>query len=110
MRAGDGAGPAKQQLSHSISASPTIPLFKVFMAPPEELDEELLRVVHSGYVTQGLQVEAFEEELRAYFCNDRVLTMNSATSAIHLSLHLLRQPEGIWPGLRDNIDEVCALS
>lgn len=54
-----------------MSASATeIPLFKVFIAPPEELDTELLRVVHSGYVTQGPKVEAFEEGLRGFFHNE----------------------------------------
>jgi hypothetical protein len=54
-------------------------------------------------------VEEFEEALRGFFANDKVLTLNSATSAIHLALHLLRQPEGLWPGLRDHVDEVRAL-
>jgi len=83
-----------------------IPLFKVFVAPPAELDEELLRVVHSGYVTQGPKVEQFEEALRSFFRNERVVTLNSATSAIHLALHLLRRPDGVWPGLHENVDEV----
>jgi len=99
-----------------MAQQPDIPLFKVFMAPPEELDAELLRVVHSGFVTQGPKVEQFEAELRDFFASPRVVTLNSATSGLHLALHLLRRPdppgEGDWPGLQQNVDEVltCPLT
>lgn len=96
----------------SSSSPPPIPLFKVFVAPPEELDDELLRVVHSGYVTQGPKVEAFEEALRAFLQSPRVVTVNSGTSALHLALHLLKRAEGGWPGLQESVDEVltCPLT
>eukprot|EP00966_Prymnesium_polylepis_P163706 3784400-Prymnesium_polylepis.1 len=86
-------------------ASETIPLFKVFMAPPEELDKPVLDVLHSGYVTQGPKVEAFEEELRRFFGNPRVLTLNSATSGLHLALHVIAKRDGAWPGLTEQVDE-----
>ena len=57
-------------------------------------------------MTQGPKVEQFEEALRGFFHNDKVVTVNSATSAIHLALHLLRRPDGAWPGLHENVDEV----
>mmetsp|Transcript_5430 Transcript_5430/g.12503 ORF Transcript_5430/g.12503 Transcript_5430/m.12503 type:complete len:771 (-) Transcript_5430:415-2727(-) len=87
-----------------------VPLFKVFMAPSEEIDAELLSVVHSGYVTQGPKVDAFEAALREYFVNPRVLTLNSATSGLHLSLHLLKRPSlaAGWPGLEPQVDEVLS--
>ncbi len=91
----------------------TIPLFKVFMAPPHELDAPITSLLHSGYVTQGKVVEEFEEALRRFFGMPRVLTLNSGTSGLHLALHLLRQPEGReWPGLVEQIDEVltCPLT
>ena len=68
----------------SSSSPPPIPLFKVFVAPPEELDDELLRVVHSGYVTQGPKVEAFEEALRAFLQSPRVVTVNSGSPPVIL--------------------------
>ena len=43
-----------------------IPLFKVFMAQPAELDEELLRVVHSGRPTS-----ATTALYQTYFCTPR---------------------------------------
>ena len=92
----------------------TIPLFKVFMAPPEELDAPLLSVLHSGYITQGKKVEEFDDALRGFFGNPRVLTLNSATSGLHLALHLLQKPDADigWPGLVENVDEVltCPLT
>jgi len=96
-----------------MMAEPVIPLFKVFMAPPEELDEQVLSVLHSGYITQGPKVEEFEEALRRYFSHPHVLTLNSATSGLHLALHLLQKPDGPnWPGLQTEVDEVltCPLT
>ena len=94
-------------------ADPNIPLFKVFMAPPEELDGPLLQVIHSGKVTQGPKVEEFEAALREYFSHQHVLTLNSATSGLHLALHLLQKADGPnWPGLQPEVDEVltCPLT
>ena len=91
-----------------------VPLFKVFVAPPEELDAPLLDVLHSGYITQGKKVEEFEEWLRHFFGHSRVLTLNSGTSGLHLALHLLLKPDpdSSWPGLVENVDEVltCPLT
>ena len=89
-----------------------IPLFKVFMAPPEEIDPSVTSLLHSGYITQGKKVEEFEEHLRRFFGQPRVLTLNSATSGLHLALHLLHKPDEDWPGLVENVDEVltCPLT
>ena len=94
--------------SSSTSDEPPVPLFKVFMAPPSELDEKLSATLHSGYITQGPRVEEFEERLRGYFGTPHVLTLNSATSGLHLALHLLRRPDGEWPGLNEHQDEVLS--
>lgn len=63
-----------------------IPQFKVFM--PKTVDEELLRVLHSGFIGQGDKVNEFEEKLGEYFGNPNVLTLNSGTSGLHLALRL----------------------
>jgi dTDP-4-amino-4,6-dideoxygalactose transaminase len=68
-----------------------IPLFKVFMS--EEAALETSKVMMSGYIGQGSQVEKFEELLRNYLTNDNVVTVNSATSAEHLAIHMLKRPE-----------------
>ena len=68
-----------------------IPLFKVFMT--EEAATETSKVLMSGYIGQGPQVEKFEELLKDYFKNDNVVTVNSATSAEHLAIHMLKRSE-----------------
>jgi len=43
-----------------------IPLFKVFMA--DTAGEEVSKVLNSGYIGQGPKVDAFEDDLKKYFC------------------------------------------
>ena len=74
-----------------------IPLFKVFVAP--EAAKETAKTLHSGFITQGPKVEELEIEFSKYLENPYTLTLNSATSAHHLALHLLKKPLGQWPGL-----------
>lgn len=69
-----------------------IDLFKVHM--PKEVDEPLLKTLHSGFVGQGVKVDKFEDALRPWFGNKNVLTLNSGTSALHLALKLA----GVGPG------------
>lgn len=72
--------------------SEMIPLFKPFMA--DTVDEELSKVLHSGYIGQGQKVEEFEEDLRNVFKNDYVVTVNSATSGLHLAIHMVKEEWG----------------
>ena len=85
----------------------TIQLFKVFMAPTAGV--EVTKVLNSGYIGQGPQVEKFENILKEYFNHEYVQTLNSGTSALHMALHLLKREnnEKQWPGLQDG-DEVLA--
>ena len=94
-----------------------IPLFKVHMSPNAKV--EVGKVLDSGYIGQGQKVEEFENDLNNYFNSDKVVTVNSGTSALHLALHLLKKPkntkrdlysglvysEDFWPGINDG-DEV----
>ena len=59
-----------------MAASEEIPLFKVFMAPPHELDGPVCNILHSGYITQGKKVEEFEDHLRRFFGNVRAQHMD----------------------------------
>ena len=68
-----------------------IPLFKVFMT--EDAAVETSKVLTSGYIGQGPQVEKFEGLLKDYLTNDNVVTVNSATSAEHLAIHMLKRSE-----------------
>ena len=76
----------------------TIPLFKVFMS--EDVIKPLNDVILSGFISQGPQVDKFEEELSKYFNNQHVLTLNSATSGLTLALRLLidEDKDDEWPG------------
>ena len=102
------SGPAKPRAG--------IPLFKVFMA--DSAAAVVTRTLQSGYIGQGPMVDAFEQQLRSRLNHDFVVTVNSATSAEHLALHMLRKPgagtsrderirgsRDAWPGVEPG-DEV----
>lgn len=95
-----------------------IPLFKVYMS--KNAASAASKVLESGFIGQGPVVDDFEKDLRNFFNNDYVVTVNSATSAEHLALHMLKKPaktmvgqhgvayyESNWPGLEDG-DEVLS--
>jgi perosamine synthetase len=65
-----------------------IPLFHVSLPPRDELMPELERVLYSGYIAQGKQVDQFEDMLKDFFGNPNVLTVSSGTAAIQLALRL----------------------
>ena len=71
----------------------------------KEIDGPLLQVLHSGYIAQGPKVEEFERDLKAFLHYERVLSLNSGTSGLHLALRLIQKPHDGWPGLGPN-DEV----
>lgn len=70
-----------------------IPLFKVFMGDTSSLHD----VLHSGYIGQGQKVEEFEKVLGQYLGNPEVKCLNSATSGIHLAIHMAKD------GLHDEV-------
>lgn len=97
-----------------------IPLFKVKMSP--EAKKLVSEVLDSGFIGQGPKNEEFENLLKKRFNNSLILTLNSATSGLHLALHLLKKPYSeytgshspwvpFWPGLNSD-DEVltCPLT
>ena len=82
-----------------------IQLFKVFMS--EESKQNALDVLSSGFIGQGTKVDEFENELKNIFNNDCIATTNSATSAEHLALHLLKNKDGRWGGLNPGDEVLC---
>jgi dTDP-4-amino-4,6-dideoxygalactose transaminase len=78
-----------------------IPLFKVRMA--DDVEDFVVPVLKSGYIGEGSKVVEFEEQLKQRFQNPYTLTTNSATSAEHLALHLLK-----WAKILKEGDEVLA--
>ncbi|WP_410538493.1 DegT/DnrJ/EryC1/StrS family aminotransferase [Streptomyces sp. KL2] len=69
-----------------------IPLFKVAMS--DKAAALVGDVLDSGYIGQGAKVDAFESALAERLDNPRVLTVNSATSGLHLALHLVATEAG----------------
>ena len=74
----------------------SIGLFKPFMA--NDIDEPVLKVLHSGYIAQGPKVEEFEARLKKFLDFEHVLSLHSGTAGLHLALRLLEKPHGAWPG------------
>ena len=63
-----------------------IPLFKVYMA--REVDKPLLDVIHSGWIGEGSKVVEFENQLKEFFGNKFLSTVNNGTAALHLAYHM----------------------
>lgn len=67
----------------------SIPLFKVAMN--KNIDEELVKIIHSGMITQGKKVEEFEKKLKQLFNHPYILTLNSATAGLTIAHRLLKE-------------------
>ena len=81
---------------------------------------EVGKVLDSGYIGQGPKVDKFETQLKDYFNHDYITTLNSGTSALHLAIHLLKNPSinqktwgGVvgwdqsWPGIQEGDEILC---
>jgi dTDP-4-amino-4,6-dideoxygalactose transaminase len=71
-----------------------IPLVKTSIPGKELLMPELEKVLYSGYVAQGEQVEMFERAFEAYIGGGYSLSLNSGTAALHIALILAGVKEG----------------
>lgn len=65
-----------------------IPLVKTNIPSREKLMPQLEKVLYSGYVAQGEQVDDFERALETYIGSGHSLSVNSGTAALHLALIL----------------------
>lgn len=65
-----------------------IPLFKVFMAPPEALMPKLESLLYSGQIGEGEPVYEFERQFSEFVELPNVLSLYSGTAALHLALML----------------------
>jgi perosamine synthetase len=63
-----------------------IPLFKVFIAPAEEMMPRLQEVIYSGQISEGKPVVDFELKFAEFFGIDQVLSFYSGTAALHTAL------------------------
>ena len=94
-----------------------IPLFKVYMS--KKASKDASKVINSGFIGQGPVVEQFEEALRNRFRQEYIVTTNSATSAEHLAIRMLQNPdknkeiyewgyvEDNWPGIQNGDEALC---
>lgn len=72
-------------------------LKKIQFSPPSIAEEdinEVVEVLRSGWITTGVKVKEFEGLITDYCQSDATLCTNSATSALHLALHLLGIGQG----------------
>jgi len=76
-----------------------IPLVKSFMPDQSRLMPELQKILYSGYIAQGAQVEKFEQAFEEFVGSGHSLTVNSGTAALHIAL--------ILAGVEEN-DEVIS--
>lgn len=80
-------------LTAPLKVKPQLRLFKVGMG--EDAIRAASEVLASGYIGQGERVEAFEGALAYYYrLPHRPVTVNSATSGLHLALTMT----GVGPG------------
>lgn len=71
-----------------------IPLVKPYLPSREVLMPALEKVLYSGYIATGKEVDDFEDEFRKYIQNPLSLSLHSGTDALHLAYILA----GIKPG------------
>jgi len=71
-----------------------IPLVKTNIPEREKLLPELEKVLYSGYVAQGEQVELFERAFEKFIGCGHSLSVNSGTAALHIALILAGITEG----------------
>ena len=71
-----------------------IPLFKTNIPPRDALHCAWDRILDSGYIAEGDEVVAFENEFGDYIDHHNCVAVNSCTSALHLALIL----SGAKPG------------
>ncbi len=73
---------------------PPIPLFRVFLAPEDELMPRLREVLYSGQISEGKPVADFEEKFARFVDLPNLLSFYSGTAALHTALVLA----GVQPG------------
>ena len=71
-----------------MSTPPALPLFKVFMAPPDAVMPRLQEVLYSGQISEGEPVADFEQAFGAFVDNPRCLSFYAGTAALHVALLL----------------------
>ncbi len=82
----------KSSLDPSLEDVPFLPFARPCLSP--ETIEAVAECLRSGWLATGPRVQAFEQDLCAYFQAPYVLTVTSATGGLFLSLKVLDLREG----------------
>jgi perosamine synthetase len=72
----------------------TIPLFKVFLPPENNLMSRLRDVLYSGQISEGAPVYEFERRFSSYVGLPNILSFYSGTAALHIALILAGAQSG----------------
>jgi dTDP-4-amino-4,6-dideoxygalactose transaminase len=72
----------------------SIPLFKVFLAPEEDLMPRLREILYSGQISEGFAVVDFEKQFSKFIGCESLLSFYSGTAALHTALILAGVKEG----------------
>ena len=83
-----------------------IPLFKVYIS--KDIDKPLLDTIHSGWIGEGPRVAEFENNLKSYTGNDKLITVNAGTSALHIAYHLALHQNDYKSYHNSNTDEIIS--
>lgn len=75
-----------------MSKKENIPLFKVFMPP--EVNDTVIETLQSGFIAEGSKVKAFEKEIANFIGNERVVPVNSCTTALTIAFKLANVGKG----------------
>lgn len=86
--------PDRSQNDASIARNHSIPLFKVFLAPEDDLMPRLRDTLYSGQISEGEPVHEFERRFSQFVGLHNVLSFYSGTAALHGALVLA----GVQPG------------
>ena len=73
---------------------PTIPLFKVFLSPRDELMPALEEQLYSGFISEGQPVVNFEEDFAKTFDIPVGISLYCCTAALHVALILADVQQG----------------
>lgn len=69
-----------------------IPLIKPFIT--QEIKDDVVKVLESGYMTEGPVTRAFEDRLRSFIGCDYLLAVTSATTGLEVALRALNIGDG----------------
>lgn len=69
-----------------------IPLYKPYICPEDK--EAVIRVLDSGVLSRGYEVEKFEEEFAEFVNKKYAVAVSSGTNALHIALKAMNFKEG----------------